>query len=337
MNREWNSTTYAVAHHVYFIYDTLERSTLWQPTLLMESYTEPFVHIYGKTYRAKSVWDVVDMDVIIESSAAFPDNRLITRHPNKKFVHFNQGPFYFQSLTNLKANLQMPTHVIRRFHAIWVTPQYEWQAPFIAEWTRTNKWAVAPYVWSPKRLPTTYNYKPGTARRVGVYETNRGVYKMSIIPIMIGNRAFRDGTNISYFEAPALKHTWTDTYREVLDDFELNIHAKPGLVKIPQHYADERIGSIVSHQMRCGLNYLYLEALYMNMSLVHNSEYIKECGYYYPGFDIEEGARVLRHAIETHDDNLQAYATASAKCLWKYAPENPDNLKLYEKLLNDLF
>ena len=85
-----------------------------------------------------------------------------------------------------------------------------------------------------------------------------------------------------------------------------------------------------------GLNYLHMEALYLNMSLVHNSEYIKKCGYYYPNFDVREGARVLRHAIKNHDSNIEIYAAASVKCLWKYSPENPDNIKHYELLLNEL-
>lgn len=51
---------------------------------------------------------------------------------------------------------------------------------------------------------------------------------------------------------------------------DIDIDASPDLVDIPQHYADKRIGTVLSHHMRNGLNYLGLEALYMNMSLVHN-------------------------------------------------------------------
>lgn len=334
---KWNSTTYAVAHHVYFMYQLLERSQIWNPVMLMDDYFAPQFNIYGHQYNAQKIRNISNLDVIIEASASYPTNNLKQKYPHIKFVHFNQGPFYLSNAAFIGQNKEMPADINRRFDAIWLTPQYKWQAQYLSEYLRTDSWAITPYLWSPKRLAVKYNYQKGTANRVGTYETNRGVYKMSLVPIMIANRAFRRHVNISYYETPAVYRIWTDAFRKMINGLDIKVHAKPDLVEIPQHYSDKRIGTIVSHHLLNGLNYLHLEALYMNMSLVHNSEYIKECGYYYPGFDIEEGARVLRHAIETHDDNLQTYATASAKCLWKYAPENPVNLKLYENLLNDLF
>lgn len=337
MNKHYKNEFHAIAHHVYFMYDLLERSPQWIPTLLIVDKDIANIEWSGRRYRTQYIWDVATMDVVIESGGTYPDNGLKQRYPHIKFVYFNQGPFYFASLDGIRDNEPLAMTTQRRLDAIWVTPQYEWQAPYVSEWTRTDDWAVTPYLWSPRRLATVNNYQPGTANRVGVYETNRGVYKMSMVPIMIGNRAFRKGANITHFETRAVRRIWTDYFQTIIADMDLDIDASPDLVRIPQHYADKRIGTVLSHQMRCGLNYLGLEALYMNMSLVHNSKFIQDCGYYYPEFDIEEGARVLEHAITTHDTHLETYAAASAKCLWRYAPENPVNLELYEKLLGDLF
>ena len=339
MSIHWQLDSHAVAHHVYFIYDLLERSNKWEPTLLiLEPNIPGKIEWHGSYYRAKHAFDYADMDVVVESGGTFLDNRLKERYPHIKSVHFNQGPFYFAHLVGLiDPNKTVALKTSRRFDAIWVTPQYEWQAPYMSEWTRTDKWAVTPYLWSPKRMSKTTQYQPGTADRIGVYETNRGVYKMSMVPIMIGNRAYRRGANISYFEVAGVQRIWNQNFQDVLNDMDLDIRAIPGLVYIPQHYSEQQIGTIVSHHLRCGLNYLHLEALYMNMSLVHNSEFIQDCGYYYHEFDIEEGARVLQHAMDTHDQQLDRYAAASAKCLWRYAPEHPENLKAYENLLEDLF
>ena len=340
MNNHWQNSVHAVAHHTYFLYDLLERSDKWEPTLLIpEPNITKKIEWRGTKYRAKYIFDYSDMDVVVESGGTFTDNNLKTSYPHIKNVHFNQGPFYFAQMDGLK---QPPItglggHPNRRFDAIWVTPQYEWQAPYISEWTRTDKWAVTPYLWSPKRMSQTTQYQSGTADRIGVYETNRGVYKMSMVPIMIGNRAYRRGANISYFEVAGVQRIWNQNFQDVLNDMDLDIRAIPGLVRIPEHYSEQQIGTIVSHHLRNGLNYLHLEALYMNMSLVHNSEFIQDCGYYYHEFDIEEGARVLQHAMDTHDQQLDRYAAASAKCLWRYAPEHPENLKAYENLLEDLF
>lgn len=337
---KWNSDTYAVAHHTFFIYDTIERSTQWKPIFLISNKTlatKKILKHFDKNYSCQYVWDFSNIEVVIEAGGAYPGNPK-EKHPHIKFVYFNQGPSYFTTLTTIANNEEMATHFTHRRDAIWATPQYKWQAPFLSEWMRTDQWNITPYVWRPVRLRQAASYKKGNARRVGVYETNRGVYKMSMIPIMIGNRAFRqDNTSIEYFETPAMRHLYTDEFTRLLDHLELTIVAQKDIVQIPKQFEDKQIGTILSHHMKCGLNYLYLEALYLNMSLVHNSKFIQDCGYYYSDFDVEEGAQVLRHAMDTHDDNIDAYAKASATCLWRYAPENPRNIRAYDNLLNNLF
>ena len=49
--------------------------------------------------------------------------------------------------------------------------------------------------------------------------------------------------------------------------------------------APQTLGSrtiILSHQLKCELNYLYFEALYLGLPLLHNSPMISEYGYFYP-------------------------------------------------------
>ena len=49
-----------------------------------------------------------------------------------------------------------------------------------------------------------------------------------------------------------------------------------------------KFGSIIiSHQQDNALNYLYLESLYLNLPILHNSDFIKDYGYYYPENDID--------------------------------------------------
>lgn len=291
---------------------------------------------FHRNYSCQYVWNFTNLDVVVEAGGSYPGNPQ-EKHRHVKFVYFNQGPSYFETLKTIADNREMATDFTHTRDALWVTPQYEWQGPFLSEWTRTDKWDVTPYVWRPTRVTEAASYKKGNARRIGVYETNRGVYKMSMIPIMIGNRAFRqDNTSIEYFETPAMRHLYTEEFKRLIQHLELDIRAQKDIVQIPKQFEQQQIGTVLSHHMRCGLNYLYLEALYLNMSLVHNSKFIQDCGYYYSEFDVEEGARVLRHAMDVHDTRIETYAKASAKCLWRYAPENPFNIKKYEKLLNNL-
>lgn len=338
LNKKWNSTTYAVVHHVYFLYDTIDKSVHWEPYLLMEDYQPSPLHIYGHSYRTARIWDLEQYDVVIEASGTYPTNHVKEKYPHIKNVYFIQGPTYFESLERIIENKEMAAKISRRVDAVWLTPQYDYQATYSGEWMRQDKTAITPYLWSPRRLPKVHHYQKGTSARVGVYETNRGVYKMSMVPLFIANRAHRRQQNaISYLEACALKHIWGDVLLDIGKDLEIDVQLVKELVNIPQRYEEKKIGTVLSHHMLNGLNYLHMEALYMNMSLVHNSEYIKDCGYFYNDFDIEEGSEVLLHAIQNHDNNLEAYAKRSAKCLWRYSPENPVNVRHYESLLESLF
>ena len=91
---------------------------------------------------------------------------------------------------------------------------------------------------------------------------------------------------------------------------------------------------VVSHQLLNGLNYTYLEALYFNIPLVHNSEYIKEAGYFYPDYDTNLAAKAIKNAITNHSKNLQQYKEKSAQVLNKYSPTNPIVIEKYKKLLS---
>ena len=58
---------------------------------------------------------------------------------------------------------------------------------------------------------------------------------------------------------------------------------------------------MISYQENCELNYIYLEALYLGIPLIHNSKILENAGYYYEGINIDEGAVKLEKAITNHD------------------------------------
>jgi hypothetical protein len=91
---------------------------------------------------------------------------------------------------------------------------------------------------------------------------------------------------------------------------------------------------VVSHQLLNALNYTYLESLYLGIPLVHNSEFIKDAGYYYSDYDINGGSKALHNALSNHDYNLEEYRTKSEKILTKYSPENLSVIDRYKKLLS---
>ena len=99
------------------------------------------------------------------------------------------------------------------------------------------------------------------------------------------------------------------------------------------HYGD----CIISHHWENGQNYLYYEALYGGYPLIHNSEFIRDLGYFYPDFDCQAGGEALVRAFEKHDKNLARYKAKSAEFLKTLDIKFPANIEAYSNELISLF
>ena len=93
---------------------------------------------------------------------------------------------------------------------------------------------------------------------------------------------------------------------------------------------------LISHQQDNSLNYLYLEALYLKIPLLHNSEIISNYGYYYPENNIEIASDQLRRILSDHQNNYEEYNRKSNEILELYSTKNLKNISQYRKLLIDL-
>jgi hypothetical protein len=96
------------------------------------------------------------------------------------------------------------------------------------------------------------------------------------------------------------------------------------------------VEAVIAHQWENGQNYLYYETLYGGYPLIHNSPYLEGCGYYYPEFDCEAGARVLRRAFAGHDGQLPAYRRAARALIAKLDPAAPANVAAYSAALQSV-
>jgi hypothetical protein len=102
-------------------------------------------------------------------------------------------------------------------------------------------------------------------------------------------------------------------------------------------YMAPNADAVVSHQWANDQNYLYLDALYGNYPLIHNSPWLKEVGYFYPDFDCKEGANQLLLAASTHDQNLASYRQAASKVFKSLNPLASANVQGYARLLLNLW
>lgn len=99
------------------------------------------------------------------------------------------------------------------------------------------------------------------------------------------------------------------------------------------HYGD----CIVSHHWENGQNYLYYEALYGGYPLIHNSEFIRDLGYFYPDFDCQAGGEALVRAFETHDANFKNDTAKAAEYLKTLDIRHQPNIVSYTGELLTLY
>jgi len=230
----------------------------------------------------------------------------------------------------------------------WISPHFEFSKGFV-EATSKGQVDVCPYIWSSEIFKKYFESKkinpfysgPKNLKKIGVFESNINMIKTCIYPLIsIEKLERKDSSIISevlFFNAISLKEN--AKFKEITKNFDIFNSGKlsvEGRYPLPDMLAKGFVGTIVSHQFYCDLNYLTLEALYTGNPIIHNSEFCKEAGYYYELFDAEGCANQIQNAIENHDTKIEEYRKASKEVIHKFSYDNPQNIAGYKKLINNL-
>jgi hypothetical protein len=94
---------------------------------------------------------------------------------------------------------------------------------------------------------------------------------------------------------------------------------------------------VICHQILNPLNYLYLDAAFLEYPILHNAPMCKDIGYYYEGSDTESAAKVLDWILTEHDNNIEEYKERNRKALFRYSADNRTLIESYDKLIFNLF
>lgn len=239
--------------------------------------------------------------------------------------------------------------VNQRYDDIWIIPQVDNISRSYFEVLRRFTGRVVPFVWSPmlleeraKTLPDNGEYRPRAgARRLSVLEPNINIVKFCLYPILIAELAYRQRPD----SIEVLQVTNTESLAQESIDFvalmnQLDIvrgHRAVflGRYDTPAFLADNT-DIVVSHQLENPLNYMYLETCWQGYALVHNASLCTDLGYYYPGNDVEEGARRTIEAIDMHDAQASWYRERQRTFIARYLPDNRQLVATYGALLDDL-
>jgi hypothetical protein len=92
----------------------------------------------------------------------------------------------------------------------------------------------------------------------------------------------------------------------------------------------------VSHQWENPLNYLYFDLAWMGWPIVHNAHLCKDIGYYYEGFNYEDGGNMLDHVLQNHDNNVDDYINKNREAIDRYLPSNETLQNNYKQIINQL-
>lgn len=235
--------------------------------------------------------------------------------------------------------------------AIWTLPEYEKTGvPYYAAALRAPV-RLMPHLWSPeviersvRSLPpeTPWGYRPGRSRwRVGIFEPNVCMVKTSHLAMLLVDGAYRAQPGmleiLRVFNTFHIKeHATFVGFANSLDVVRHGIATFEGRFPIYQSLSKD-VDAVVCHHWENGQNYLYYEALYGGYPLVHNSSFLGDCGYFYPGFDCEEGALALLQAFAQHDADIDRYRERARAYLRTLDPANEDNVRIYNGALSDLY
>lgn len=293
------------------------------------------------------------LDVVVEMSSQVPEDWAAAfRRAGGKLAWMRVGNDYVLDIE--RAMYGLPPAALcsnKVYDAVWTLPEYERSCVDYFALTTRAPVRIVPHLWTPeffeqgiRTLPdgVRFGYQPGRARwRVCTFEPNVSMVKTSVTPMLVFEEAyrakprawevFRVCNTLHLKEKPPLIR-----FARALDIVKNGMASFEGRFAVYEymaHYGD----CIVSHHWENGQNYLYYEALYGDYPLIHNSEFIRECGYFYPGFDCQQGGAALVRAFEEHDASLETYRRTSRALLHTLDIANPLNQNAYGEALRGLY
>ena len=278
------------------------------------------------------------------------------KYKRSKFVLLQCGNQYVENMSYSlfdSDKKKSPVDRLVEIDQVWVLPHHKKFIPYMKTFYKKNNVISVPYIWDSYFLDYQINKSMLNNKAINFYELkktsilvmepNHNSCKNCILPLFIVE-AFEQkfpnllnscnvfcGTRLlqnKYFIKMILQ---MDIYN-LRKDF-LKVHKRIAFLEALLKY-----GSIViSHQQDNALNYLYLEALYLNLPLLHNSEFISEAGYFYPDNDTEVARDQLDKIVNLHLENIENYKSSSRKILDKFSYKNIDNKKNYHNLIAKIF
>jgi hypothetical protein len=288
-------------------------------------------------------------DIIIEVCYSVTDSLLDYALKNGvKVLTINYGNILMLMQEDMILNPTSFPAVNRGGLDTWISPHFEFSKGFV-EVTSKGKVSICPYIWDPKifnkyceqnKLDPFYKNSKNI-NKIGIFESNINIIKTAIYPLISLEKLERENKDlikeVLIFNGLSLKEN--GKFKEIANNFDLFNRGKLSVearYPMPNMLAKGYVGTILSHQFYCDLNYLVLEGLYTGVPVIHNSEACMDAGYFYKGFDATTCVEKIKEAISTHDDNIASYKKSAEEVLFKFSVENENNINGYIELVENI-
>ena len=288
-------------------------------------------------------------NVVIEVCYSVTDRLLdIALNAGVKIVTINYGNILMLMQEDMILNPTSFPAVNRGGFDTWISPHFEFSKGFV-EVTSKGRVSICPYIWDPKIFNKYCNenkldpfYKNNkNINKIGVFESNINMIKTAIYPLISLEKLERENKDfikeVLIFNGLSLKDN--AKFKEITSNFDLFNNKKLSVearYPMPNMLAKGYVGTILSHQFYCDLNYLVLEGLHTGVPVIHNSEACMDAGYFYKGFDADTCVDKIKEAILTHDENIASYKKSAEEVLFKFSVDNEENINGYKNLVENI-
>jgi hypothetical protein len=335
--------------NVYHLFNILKDAG-YNVELVCESESISENDFMGNNVRHITPDNVSDYDIIIEASNTLMDGiaHKYVKEDNGVLVTIQYGnEFLLNTVVNsvYYPDKLAKTHMPPR-QAIWVSPHFAFSRQSLEVLNKTEV-DISPYIWSPYFLLHSNSEEElcfnedSEIGNIAVLESNLYYVKTCHVPMLIIedlynkspeliNEAYVFGSTIM------IKNKTFVAFANDLDSVKNKKMSFEHRYKLPYIIKQNYAGTIVSHQFYNGLNYLQLEAMYLGIPFVHNSDYFRDHGYYYEGFNAKDGAKQLEMALKTHKNNYEYLRERDRKRVYDFHPDNSKNIEGYAKLIENL-
>jgi hypothetical protein len=344
-----------LGQNVVFLAQLFQRLPFVQSVVLIDVGSEgalpPEVDTVSGGLRVVNQQEATDLvDVVFEAAGNLDSKWLdLMRRRGCKVVFYCCGQPYVGLVE--PATFDRPVYASRpdRCDEVWLFHKDRALIPMMRTLHRCPVHEV-PFIWHPEFVDTRiaqarahgveYGYRAGDGEggfRVAIFEPNISVVKCCSVPMLVCDEAWREQPGsvrvMHVLNTLHMKDHATMLFLanslDLVREHHARFHGRHDIVGFLGQHAD----AVVAHQWQNEQNYAYLDALYGDYPLVHNSPWLGEAGYYYPGFDAQLGAHQLLRAYREHDAQLDAYRRRSQTVFDAVNPFAQHNLDAYAQRL----